>query len=367
MQTYRTAINYPGFSAGLVGWLFSGGLLLSVAAHAETLEDKLQAQIQQEKQEQAAAEAKRKQEEAAKQKAAKEAAAKKEKERKAAAAAAKKEKERKAAAAAAEKEAREEAARKAAAKEAEAQRLAEIEPEMQLIPAGKFMMGCVEGRDDVEGGCEDDEKPAHEVSINAFYMGKYEVTFDQWDACEQAKACPHAGDSGWGRGNRPVINVSWEDITQKYIPWLNQQTGRHYRLPTEAEWEYAARGGSDTAYPWGNTISCGNANYGSYSNQCETVRTKPVGSYTANGYGLYDTAGNVWEWCQDWYAGDYYKSSPVSAPHGPGAGAARVLRGGSWYNDAQYVRSADRSHDTPVPRINLLGFRLARSQLKRQQ
>ena len=233
-----------------------------------------------------------------------------------------------------------------------------FEPDMIAIPAGKFTMGCDGKRDDVEGGCSDDEKPAHQVTLNAFKMGKYEVTFDQWDACEKAKACPHAEDAGWGRGNLPVINVSWDDITQKYIPWLNQETGESYRLPTEAEWEYAARGGTDTAYPWGNAIGKGNANC--YKDLCgdKFEYTAPVGSFAANGYGLSDMNGNVWEWCQDWYAVDYYASSPASNPKGAASGPYRVLRGGSWYRIALLVRSANRDGTTQVYRGSDNGFRL---------
>lgn len=144
-----------------------------------------------------------------------------------------------------------------------------FEPEMVPIPAGSFTMGCVAGRDDVQGRCAENEKPPHTVSLPAFQLGKYEVTFDEWDACERAKACPHAEDMGWGRGRRPVINVSWNDITQKYIPWLNQQTGKRYRLPTEAEWEYAARAGEESDYPWGEKINCAQARYGSFSDECK--------------------------------------------------------------------------------------------------
>lgn len=230
-----------------------------------------------------------------------------------------------------------------------------FEPVMVSIPAGSFMMGCVEGRDDVDGGCEADEKPAHQVSLSAFQIGKYEVTFDEWDACERAKACPHAEDEGWGRGKRPVTNVSWNDITQNYIPWLNQQTGTRYRLPTEAEWEYAARAGGESAYPWGNSINCDKANY----YECKPGGTVAVGSYPANVWGLHDTAGNVWEWVQDWYGADYYRSSPASAPEGPSSGTYRVLRGGSWFSTPSGVRSANRHGDTPDSRNYGIGFRVA--------
>ena len=232
----------------------------------------------------------------------------------------------------------------------------EYEPEMVSIPAGEFTMGCDSKRDDVEGGCHKLEKPPHQVTLDAFQMGKYEVTFDQWDACEKAKVCSHAEDQGWGRGNRPVINVSWDDITQKYIPWLNKETGKTYRLPTEAEWEYAARGGADTAYPWGNAIGKGNVNCDNVSCGDKFEYTAPVGSFAANGYGLSDMHGNVLEWCQDWY-GDY-SSSSVSNPKGAASGASRVLRGGSWSYDAQGVRSAYRFNYAPDFRNFDYGFRL---------
>ena len=233
-----------------------------------------------------------------------------------------------------------------------------IESEMVDIPAGTFTMGCVVGRDDVVGGCFNNEKPAHQVTLVAFKMAETETTFDQWDACEKANVCPHAEDVGWGRGNRPVINVSWDDITQKYIPWLNRKTGKAYRLPTEAEWEYAARGGADTAFPWGNAIGKGKANCTNSSCGDTFDFTAPVGSFAANGYGLHDMNGNVWEWCQDWYASDYYASSPASNPKGAASGTARVLRDGAWGNIAQGVRSAYRGGNAPGFRGNGIGFRL---------
>ena len=238
-----------------------------------------------------------------------------------------------------------------------------IEPQMVSIPAGSFTMGCKLGRDDIEGICLDDETPPHVVSLKAFQISRYELTFDEWDRCEAAGVCPHAEDMGWGRGKRPVINVSWNDITQKYLPWLNQQTGKRYRLPTEAEWEYAARGGKESAYPSGHTINCQQARYGFWSEECKASdKTLTVGSYPANAWGLHDTAGNVYEWVQDRYGADYYRSSPASASQGPSSGTSRVLRGGSWGDFAQYLRSAFRINDSPDYRSSNVGFRPAQGQ-----
>lgn len=230
-----------------------------------------------------------------------------------------------------------------------------FEPDMVSIPAGTFTMGCDPTRDNVGGGgCESDEQPTRRVSIGAFQMAKTEVTFEQWDACATAGVCIKADDAGWGRGKRPVINVSWNDV-QVYLKWLSQQTGKRYQLPTEAQWEYAARANRNTAYPWGNTINCNNANYG----QCKTDRTKPVGTYSANNFGLHDTSGNVWEWVQDCYK-DTYQGAPVNgAARSACTGSDRVLRGGSWYNDPQPLRSAYRHGNTPDRRTNKLGFRPA--------
>lgn len=227
-----------------------------------------------------------------------------------------------------------------------------FEPEMLPIPQGRFTMGCLKERDVVDKyGCYPNEN-LHEVQIKAFSMGKYEVAFAEWDACEHAKVCPHAEDEGWGRGRQPVINVSWQDA-QIYIKWLNQQTGKHYRLPTEAEWEYAARGGNAGAYPWGSTqVSCRNARYNYLD--CGVKSPTVVGSYAANGFGLYDTAGNVWEWVQDRYAVNDAALTPVSPQH--------VLRGGAWYSSATHIRSAFRSYESPNRRSLYNGFRLALNQ-----
>lgn len=236
-----------------------------------------------------------------------------------------------------------------------------FEPDMADIPAGEFTMGCDGKRDDVEGGCDSDEKPAHKVKISGFKLAKTEVTFNQWDACEKAKACPHAEDQGWGRGDRPVINVSWNDVTQKYLPWLNKATGKTYRLPTESEWEYAARGGrNDTAYSWGNEVGKGNANCDGCGSQWDNKQTAPVKSFSPNDYGLYDTHGNVWELVSDW-KGDY-AAEPQQDPKGVSSGTDRVLRGGSWRSLPRNVRSAYRFNLTPAYRSFSFGFRPAQGQ-----
>lgn len=251
--------------------------------------------------------------------------------------------------AAAERKAKEEAKRKAAEEkqkaEAEAKRIAQakaaakkkakeeaalkraIPSEMIAIPAGTFTMGNVKGRDDVEGGGFSFEEPAHKVKVESFLIGKYPVTFAEFDAYCELSGFSQPNDSGWGRGSRPVINVSWNDI-QQYIDWLKEVTGQQWRLPSEAEWEYAARGGNDkTAYPWGQKAEAPYANYGN-----SVGRTTPVGEYPPNGFGLYDMHGNVWEWCQDgWH--DDYQGAPDTGIVWAGGGS-RVYRGGSWGFDA---------------------------------
>lgn len=238
-----------------------------------------------------------------------------------------------------------------------------FEPEMVNIPAGTFTMGCVDGRDNVEGvdKCTGYETPAHKVSISAFQLAATAVTFEQWDACEAAKACPHADDEGWGRGNRPVINVSWNDA-KTYIQWLNKESGKTYRLPTEAEWEYAARADTSTAYWWGDRIGKNRANCDGCGSQWDNKQTSPVRSFAANPFGLYDMNGNVWQWTEDCYVDNYGKASvDGSARQGCDANASRVLRGGSWNYKPQWLRSAYRNYNSPVYRNDDVGFRAART------
>ena len=192
-------------------------------------------------------------------------------------------------------------------------------------------------------------------------MGKTEVTFAEWDRCEAAGVCLHADDSGWGRGNRPVINVSWNDV-QTYINWLNGKTGK-YRLPSEAEWEYAVRGGyNNRLYSWGHEIGKNNANCDGCGSEWDNKQTAPVGSFAANPYGLYDMHGNAWEWCQDKYHDTYQGAPTDGSAWESGDSPNRVLRGGSWANYAQSLRSADHAAGSPDNRYNFLGFRLVLGQ-----
>jgi len=174
---------------------------------------------------------------------------------------------------------------------------------MVVIPAGTFRMG------DIQGGGWSDEQPVHQVSVARFAMGKYEVTFAEYDKFAEATGRSKPDDYGWGRGNRPVMNVSWDDATA-YLDWLAEQTGKPYRLPTEAEWEYAARAGTETQYWWGNDIGTNLANCYSSGSEWSGKQTAPVGSFQANPFGLYDTVGNLWEWCADpWHSN--YQGAPT--------------------------------------------------------
>jgi len=241
-------------------------------------------------------------------------------------------------------------------------------PGMALIPAGCFDMG-----DHFNEG-ESEELPVHNVCITSdFYMDVHEVTNAEYAACVSGGGCTAPGNSSsYSRGsyygnptydNFPVIYVDWNQATA-YCTWAGK------RLPTEAEWEYAARGGlSGKRFPWGDTISCANANYRAvpsyYSYDTNGSDgycigdTSQVESYAANGYGLYDMAGNVWEWVNDWYRDNYYSSSPTNDPPGLASGTYRVARGGSWEYDTCFLRVAFRLYSTPTTRYYDIGFRCA--------
>ena len=277
----------------------------------------------------------------------------------------------------------------------------DVGDDFALIPAGTFTMGD----SFAEGGS--DERPTHSVSVSAFYISRYEVTKALWEEVK-SWAGSHAyafENPGAGKGaSHPVHTVSWYDV----VKWCNARSEKEglspcytvggytyrtgdsdgvvcnwsangYRLPTEAEWEKAARGGlAGRRFPWGAVVTHGHANY--YANPTAYgydenptsgyhpdydaggyPYTSPVGSFGANGHGLYDMAGNLWEWCWDWYDGGYYGSSPGSDPMGPGSGSYRVGRGGRWSSDACGCRVANRGRNSPGYASNYLGFRLVRA------
>ena len=222
--------------------------------------------------------------------------------------------------------------------------------EWATIPAGTFTMGSPA----TEVNREDNETQ-HQVTLSGFKMSKYEVTFEQYDAFCVATKREKPADEDWGRGQRPVINVSWDDASA-FATWMK------CRLPTEAEWEYACRAGSSTPFNTGNNLSTSQANYNGnypYNNNAKGIyleKTKEVGSFAPNAWGLYDMHGNVWEWCGDWYAA--YQSTAQTNPTGPSEGSDRVFRGGSWDNRALYCRTAYRLNFNPDYRDNIIGFRL---------
>jgi formylglycine-generating enzyme required for sulfatase activity len=277
-------------------------------------------------------------------------------------------------------------------------KIRKIKPKMVLVHGGTFQMGCNAG--------EQNEKPVHSVTIHSFYMGKYEVTVGQFKqfidkTSYQTDADKKGGSYIWtGRTwemkagmnwkcdaegkirqvneyKQPVTNVSWNDAME-YCKWLSQKTGKNYRLPTEAEWEYAAGNGSKhTKYSWGNSEPYGE-NGGNMPDRSAKQKfndmtvwshyndgfifTAPVGSFKPNEFGLYDITGNVWEWCSDWYDEGYYMSSPSNDPKGPSMGSSRVQRGGSWVCRPEYQRVANRNFDDPSFRHSDVGFRLARTE-----
>jgi len=197
-------------------------------------------------------------------------------------------------------------------------------------------------------------------------MGETAITFAQWDACVAAGGCKYKPEGeGWGRGDRPVINVSYDDITQEYIPWLNKQTGKTYRLPTEAEWEYAARAGTTTAYNTGNSINASQANYNGRDDSKWLFKkghfegkTVKVTSFAPNAFGLYDMHGNVWEWTQDCW-NDNYNGAPNDGRAWKAEGCEKhVLRGGSWGLKPISLRSANRHWSSASTRSVSAGFRL---------
>ncbi len=244
-------------------------------------------------------------------------------------------------------------------------------PPMVKVEAGEFTMGSNESKR---------EQPVHRVYLDEFMIGKYPVTNEEFKVFIEAEGYKNEGlwtpegwqwlkkenineprfwhDRKWNGPNFPVVGVNWYEASA-YAEWLSQTTGVKYRLPTEAQWEKAARGSKGLVYPWGNKFDKNKCN--SYEGGLR--RTSPVGLFPGgeSSYGCVDTAGNVWEWCADWYGEDYYKKSPAKNPGGPSAGSGRVLRGGCWVDDARYCRAAYRDAARPAIRDNDVGFRLLRS------
>jgi formylglycine-generating enzyme required for sulfatase activity len=224
-------------------------------------------------------------------------------------------------------------------------------PDMIVVPGGLFQMGSP----NAEAGHARDEGPQHEVSISPFAISKYEVTFQQWDACLAGGGCAgfSPADHGWGRGNHPVLGVSWNDA-QHYLDWLNTQTnGHHYRLATEAEWEYAARAGETGAYSFHPFLTTAKATY-------RAASTSPVGSHDANAFGVFDAYGNVSEWVQDCYAATYTGAPVDGAAVDPAHCARRVYRGGGYADQAAALRAAARRSAAAATRLPGVGFRVVR-------
>jgi formylglycine-generating enzyme required for sulfatase activity len=231
-------------------------------------------------------------------------------------------------------------------------------PEMVVVPAGSFMMGSPP----TEKGHDVAEGPQHTVTIaNPFAVAKFELTFDEWDTCVAYGDCPRVGDGGFGRGQRPVIFVTWDDA-QRYAAWLSKMTGKPYRLLTEAEYEYATRAGGQTAYPWGDDIGKNNANCKGCGSNWDAKQTAPVGSFKPNAFGLYDMIGNVFEWVEDCVHSDY-DGAPTdgSAWIEGGDCTYRIDRGASWNFPPDNLRSAFRDSSTTGQRIDNLGFRVGRT------
>ena len=234
-------------------------------------------------------------------------------------------------------------------------------PEMVVIPAGKFLMGSLEN----ETGRSKNEGPQHEVSlVRPFAIGKCTIFFENYDSFTTAKMIPKKSDNGWGRGGRPLINVSWDDA-QAYCEWLSEQTGGRYRLPSEAEWEYACRAGSITSFSWGDSVTPQQANYSPidynaiFDRYMGSRKTVTVEEFSPNAFGLFQMHGNTWEWCQDRWHKDYTKA-PTEGSSWESGNGARVLRGGSFSYGPFSLRSASRWQSCRSDVSGYVGFRLVK-------
>ena len=231
-------------------------------------------------------------------------------------------------------------------------------PEMVVVPAGSFLMGSSANELDRES----DEGPLRRVTIaKPFLVGKFEVTFAAWDACVAEHVCSdRPSDEGWGRGRRPVINVSRDD-TQVFVAWLSKKTGKPYRLLTEAEWEYAARAGTTAAFSTGHTITTDQAHFIVNSTEKYLAQSMEVGSFPANPWGLHDMHGNVGEWVADCYVKHYANASLDGSAVFTDENCHGVVRGGSWPDPASRLRSAHRTWYATFFSEDVVGFRVART------
>ena len=225
-------------------------------------------------------------------------------------------------------------------------------PTIVQLRGGNFLMG----RNNLGGG---DNGPEHEVQLPPVLIGAYEVTFQEYDRFARATARSLPDDFGWGRGEHPVVGVSWSDA-KAYTDWLTRQTGKRYRLPSEAEWEYAAQANTPGVYPWGFVIERGRANCFDCGSQWDNQSTAPIGRFAPNDFGLYDTAGNVLEWVADCYAPSYDGAPTDGRARAARDCAYRVARGGAYNKPAPSIKTKARTRFAPESRLNNLGFRVAR-------
>lgn len=235
-------------------------------------------------------------------------------------------------------------------------KLNQITPSMVPIPSGRFKMGCVDSSD-----CLSETSSTRWLEVEAFLMSEHEITWAMYQPCIDSGFCPDntedGGDRGWGKGNRPVVSINWYDIVEHYIPWLYRQTGQVYRLPTEVEWEFAARGGTVTAYHWGDDVGIDNANCAGCGSIWDGERSAPVKNFPPNDYGLYDMHGNVWEWTQECWTGLDGEGTPINGEWLPEDCNVRALRSGGFF-DLSWSVSVTTKGRKDADRRGSWGFRL---------
>jgi formylglycine-generating enzyme required for sulfatase activity len=226
-------------------------------------------------------------------------------------------------------------------------------PQMIAVGGGSFSRG------DLQGDGDDDEKPPVRIRLAPYAIGIYEVTFREYDQFCDDTGRRKPDDQQWGRGSRPVVNVSWEDA-RAYTEWLSRRTGQPYRLPTDAEWEYAARAGTGSRYWWGNEAEPHRANCAECNSLWDGEKSAPIGRFPANPFGLHDTAGNVFEWVEDCWVDNFAEVSEDGKPPQQEECGKRVIRGGAWSFPFKEIRSANRWRDFPSRSSDDTGFRVVR-------